>query len=749
MDNNKSISIDGWLIETNSSRISRDGVEKKLEPRSMELLLYFAEHPNQVVTRQEIEEEVWQGRVVGYDALSASIVKIRKAFSDSSRNPRVLETIPKLGYRLIAPVLMAAEPEVFAAEPDGELFERKLTAIFYADVAGYSRLTGEDEDRTHRQLRTNMKSISDEIDRFQGRVIHYAGDAVLAEFETPSNALHCALEVQQHIASVNAHLPESQRVLFRIGVNLGEVIVDGEEIYGDGVNIAARLESLAQPGGICVSGTVFDAIGAKQNLDFVYLGENEVKNIQRPVRTYAVHLKTGAAVPVPETASRQQVDVAFAAGFKKPLMMFGALVIVIGLLIGGFLAFFSIEPHQTEPAVTAGANFDPDSLSLAILPFGNSSNDPGQSVYTDGLADDLITDLSNINGLRVTPRYSSFRYRKADIPLLEIAKNLKVRYIVQGSVRWSYEDIRVNVQLVDAKKDLQVWSRRFEDNVDNIFNLQDKIIGEILASLDLDAPQEMQHQRRTTNLEAYDYFLRAEHRRLNARGSKASSQILRFYQTAIDLDPQFVAAYTGLAREALTNWQLDDNEVMPSDEWKKLVYETAGKALELDSNNAEALAILGLIQVVSGSYEAGISSVRSAVAINPVNPQLHADLATVLSYDGKHQEALDSINRAINQHETPPVVYFGERARIYFFLGQLEKALADAENALDIRDIRDFSVFIYGALNDRESAKPLVSIRLKVRPWENQAYYTNIFAYYRRPQDIELIVESAAKAGIP
>ncbi len=188
---------------------------------------------------------------------------------------------------------------------------------------------------------------------------------------------------------------------------------------------------------------------------------------------------------------------------------------------------------------------------------------------------------------------------------------------------------------------------------------------------------------------------------------------------------------------------------MPSDEWKKLVYETAGKALELNSNNAEALAILGLIQVVSGSYEAGIASVRNAVAINPVDPQLHADLATVLSYDGKHQEALESINWAINQHETPPVVYFGERARIYFFLGQLEKALADAENALDIRDIRDFSVFIHGALNDRESAQPLVSIRLKARPWENQAYYTNIFAYYRRPQDIELIVESAAKAGIP
>jgi len=226
MDDGHIILIDGWQIDASSSRIARNGEEKKLELRSMELLLYLVDHPDRVVTREEIEENVWQGRVVGYDTLNASIAKIRKAFEDSSKHPRVIETIPKIGYRLIMPVVVETiEPATFTSEVESGRFERKLAAILYADVAEYSRLTGEDEDRTHRQLRQNMQIISDEIVRFQGRIVHYAGDAVLAEFATASAALHCGLAAQLDIAQANTHLPENQRVLFRIGVNLGEVII--------------------------------------------------------------------------------------------------------------------------------------------------------------------------------------------------------------------------------------------------------------------------------------------------------------------------------------------------------------------------------------------------------------------------------------------------------------------------------------------------------------------------------------------
>jgi adenylate cyclase len=758
LDENSNILIDGWLIDASSCRIARDGTEKKLELRSMELLLYLARHPDQVVTRQEIEDNVWQDRVVGYDALSSSIAKIRKAFGDSSKQPRVIETIPKVGYRLIAKVLVEAiEPAIFTSEAQSGQFERKLSAILYADVAEYSRLTGEDEDRTHRQLRINMKSISDEILRFQGRIVHYAGDAVLAEFATASAALHCALAAQLDIAQSNSHLPENQRVLFRIGVNLGEVIVDGKEIYGDGVNVAARLESLAVPGGVFISSTVFDAVGQKQNFVFEYQGEKTVKNIQHPVRVYSVALKSGASIPVPdavteaEPAPEPEIESRPPRAEVKfgPLIMLAIVVVAVGLTIGGFMLFFGTSPPPVEQSDSLPQSYTPDASSLAILPFKNRSNDPGQGVFADGLTDDLITDLSKVRELQVIPRHSSFQFKDKKIALQDVARQLNVRYLVQGSVRQNLDEIRINVQLVDAQSNREVWVNRFDDKVDNIFALQDQIIAEILKNLGVATKGKQVTKRRTTNLEAYDYFLRAEHRRLNRRGAKGSARIVEFYNVAIELDSQFIAAYTGLAREALSNWQLGDRADDVTNAWKKMVYQNAGKALELDPANDEALAILGLLQALTGSHDIGIASVKNAVNINPANPQLHSDMATVLSYAGNHAAALDSINRAIGRHTTPPTAYFGDRARIYFFLGQYDKALADAGREKNADDLRNFTVFILGALDEGERAQQVIDLRLKARPWENQASYSTVFDYYRRSQDIELIQESASKAGMP
>jgi adenylate cyclase len=361
----------------------------------------------------------------------------------------------------------------------------------------------------------------------------------------------------------------------------------------------------------------------------------------------------------------------------------------------------------------------------------------------------LITDLSKVKELQVIPRHSSFQFKDTRITLPDVARQLNVRYLVQGSVRQKQEEIRINVQLVDAQSNQEVWATRFDDKVDNIFSLQDQIIAEILKNLGMATPQKQAPRHRTTNLEAYDYFLRAEHRRLNRRGAKGSARIVEFYGVAIELDPEFIAAYTGLAREALSNWQLGDHENEETATWKKTVYQNAGKALELDPANDEALAILGLLQALTGSHEIGIQSVKNAVTINPANPQLHTDLATVLSYAGEHAAALDSINRAIGRHSTPPTAYYGERARIYFFLGQYDRALADAEREKNEGDIRNFSVFIQGALDNRDAAQKIADIRLKIRPWESREYYANVFDYYRRPQDIELIQESAIKAGIP
>ena len=368
MDENNIILIDGWRIDASSCRIARNGEEKRLELRSMELLLYLVDHPDQVVTREEIEENVWQGRVVGYDALSTSIAKIRKAFGDSSKQPRVIETIPKVGYRLIAPVVVEViESATFTSAVESDQFERKLTAILYADVAEYSRLTGEDEDRTHRQLRQNMRIISDEIVRFQGRIVHYAGDAVLAEFATASAALHCGLAAQLDIAQANTHLPENQRVLFRIGVILGEVIVDGHEIYGDGVNVAARLESLADPGGVFISSTVFDAVGQKQNFVLEYQGEKTVKNIQHPVRTYSVALKSGASIPVPEAAPAVESEAPVEPAATKPKSTFSPVFMFV---ITAVPLTFTAKPSAEYLAAASPA--DPLEAAPSSLVFRTS-----------------------------------------------------------------------------------------------------------------------------------------------------------------------------------------------------------------------------------------------------------------------------------------------------------------------------------------------------------------------------------------
>jgi len=564
LDKRVSITIAGWQIDANRYRISRDGIEKKLEPRIMELLLYLADHPGQVVTRQQIEDDVWKDRVVGYDVLSGSIAKIRKAFEDTSQNPRIIETIPKSGYRLIAPVLVQNKDAfTYSSNPAAE---------------------------------------------------HYPGKR----------------------------------------------------------------------------------------------------------------------------------------GFKiSRIFASGIVIVVISLVVIGFYLLNSRDSAINSADETAGKHFDPGKPSLAIMPFKNMSNNPGHSVYSDGLTDDLITDLSNIDGLQVTPRHSSFLYATKNIPPLEIARELRVRYILQGSVRRSNENIRVNVQLVDTDTNQEIWAARLDDNIESIFKLQDQIINQILRKIDLDPGTKPHSKRRTTNLEAYDFFLRAEHRRLNGRPSARDSKTLDFYRRAIELDPSFVAAYTGLAREALGNWQNDETRIMPSAVWKKLVYETAGKALELDPENAEALAIIGLLQAVSGEHDVGIASVKSAVAINPGNPQLHVDLATVLSYGGAHQEALQSINNAINQYLTPPSAYTRSRAIIYFFLGQFENALKDIKSVPDIRNSTYIFILIYGAMNDRKAAKPYVDASLNWFAMDNQEYYRINYSAFRRPQDIELVIDSANKAGIP
>ncbi len=352
---------------------------------------------------------------------------------------------------------------------------RKLAAIFYADVAGYSRLTGEDEEGTHRLLSAYLDAITASIEKHYGTVLHFAGDAVLADFTTVSDALSCAVNTQHDLKDRNNDLPDNRKVQFRVGVNLGEVIVDRGEIYGDGVNVAARLEGLADPGGICISATVYDAIGTKLPFDYEFLGEQSVKNIEKPVRAYSVRLKPGAVLPAPSIRktgwSTRRLIVATAA----------AVVLAIAVVVLGWL-----QPWQpdVEPASVAKMAFPlPDKPSIAVLPFTNLSGDPEQEYFADGMTDDLITDLSKISGLFVIARNSTFTYKGKPVKVQRVAEELGVRYVLEGSVRRAGNKVRINVQLIDATTGGHLWADRYDRTLDDIFALQDTITGKVVQAL--------------------------------------------------------------------------------------------------------------------------------------------------------------------------------------------------------------------------------------------------------------------------
>ena len=358
--------------------------------------------------------------------------------------------------------------------------KRKLTAILYADVAGYSRLTGDDEEGTHRLLSAYLDVITTTIEKHSGRTVHFAGDAVLADFSSVVDALACAVEAQRELRKRNEGLPDERRVQFRIGINLGDVIVDRDDIYGDGVNIAARLEGLAQPGGICISGGVYQQVKNKLELAYEFMGPQKVKNIAEPVPVFQVQLDPGAAGKRPDK------------GVRPPRWQSVALAAAVVLLIGaGAVAFWNFYPLSSAPpgnvaSTSATENTVPklpDKPSIAVLPFKSMSDDSWLEHFTDGLTEDIIIELSQLEDLIVISRASVFTYKGKSVKVQQVARELGVRYVLEGSVRRSGDRIRITAQLVDGKTGHHLWAEHYDRDLQNYFTLQDEITQKIRATL--------------------------------------------------------------------------------------------------------------------------------------------------------------------------------------------------------------------------------------------------------------------------
>ncbi len=582
-----------------------------------------------------------------------------------------------------------------------ERLPRKLAAILYTDVAGYSRLTGEDEDATHRRLSEYLDLISATVEQYHGRVMHYAGDAVLAMFDAVVDALCCAAVVQRDLIGRNEILPDERKVQFRIGVNMGDVIEDRDDIYGDGVNVAARLESLGKPGGICISDSVHTAVGNKLPLEYEFIGEQQVKNIAKPVKAYHARLKPGAELPSPTAFSKR----------RQPIRPYILAATTIALVIaGGILIWFQPWQPKEEPASIEQMAFPlPDKPSLAVLPFTNMTGDPEQEYFSDGITDDLITDLSKISGLFVIARNSTFAYKGIPVKVRQVAEELGVRYVLEGSVRRAGETVRINVQLIDATTGGHLWAERYDGSLTNVFALQDKVTQKIVIALAVNLTAD--EKTRRTNKEtdspaAYDAFLEGWTRyRLFTPDDFVKA--IPHLERAIELDPNYSRAHAALAAVYVEAWY---------NLWVRMVRMSARRGLPAAKRHLKAAMqnptplahqVASLMSIIEGHYDEAIADAERAVALDPNDPSGYVAMARALLLAGRSAESLEFINKAARLDPRSDFLYWLGAAQ--FHLERYDEAAATMIRATEHNpgDLRSFLYLAaaYGHLERQQDAK--------------------------------------------
>jgi len=520
--------------------------------------------------------------------------------------------------------------------------KRKLTAILSADVKGYSRLMGEDEKGTVRILNTYKEIMTGLVQQHHGRVVDAPGDNVLAEFGSVVDAVECAVEIQKALKTRNAELPENRKMEFRIGVNLGDVIEDGEQILGDGVNIAARLESLSEAGGICISGTAFDHVRNKLNLGYEYLGEQTVKNIALPVRVYRVLMEPEAAGKV--IGEKKQKP-------QKWSWKAIAAVVVSILVAGGLIWNFYLRGPQTERAKVEKMAFPlPDKPSIAVLPFTNMSEDPKQEFLCDGMTEGIITVLSKVPRLFVVARDSTFTYKGKPVKVKQVSEELGVRYVLEGSFQRSGERVRITAQLIDALTGHHLWAERYDRDLKDIFVLQDEVTLKVLTAIRVKLTEgelSLGYGKYYGGKQGLDCYLKIMEGNdlVSRRNIKDNNLARRIAEEVLAMCPEVPMAYLLMANvHSLDYWF--GSTTSPRESVDKAI-ELVQKALAMDDTIAEAHGFLGSLYTQKREYEKGIAQGERAVALNPGDPTVIAYYAMSLNFAGRSEEAITLLEKAI------------------------------------------------------------------------------------------------------
>lgn len=514
-----------------------------------------------------------------------------------------------------------------------ERLPRKLAAILYADVAGYSRHTGVDEDETHRKLTEYLDLISSTIESHRGKVVHYAGDAVLAKFDAVVDALSSAVAVQKKLKHRNRELPNESKIQFRIGVNLGDVIEDRGDIYGDGVNVSARLESLADPGGICVSESVRTAIGKKLDLAFQFMGEQEVKNIAQPVRAYKV---------VTDSREVSQTNV--------------------------------LERTTLEL---------PDKPSIAVLPFTNMSADSDQEFFADGITEDIITELSKFRSLFVIARNSSFTFKGQSVDVKDVSRKLGVRYVVEGSVRRAGARVRITAQLIDAIEDQHIWAERYDRNLEDIFAVQDEVTEAVVTTIEprlISTERQRARRKPPESLSAWECYQRGMWHIYQYK-AEDTKKALDFLYKAIELDPNFASAHGGIAFAMYAHILMEGSEDRDRDLARGL--QAGLTAVALDEDDPFAHVGLGRIHIARAEHEQAIACCDRAIELNPSLAVAHYVRAHSLWHCGRAAEAVISHEEAMRLSPRDPLLwtFLASKAIALVMLERYEEAFKCSRQA--------------------------------------------------------------------
>jgi adenylate cyclase len=556
--------------------------------------------------------------------------------------------------------------------------KRKLVAIFSADVVEYSRLMGDDEEETVHTLTRYRKILFKLIDKHSGRVVDSPGDNLLAEFSSVVDSLRCAWAVQKELTIRNEELAEKRRMKFRIGINLGDIIEEEGRLYGDGVNVAARLESLAEPGGINISGTAYDQVRRKLPYRFQFVGEQKVKNITDPVRVYQVEMAPQDAINGIDSEAEKR---------RLPSARWLFLLVIVGilLLVAGFYLKGGMNDRSSINQTTSSAIADrraSQGASIAVLPFKNLSADDEQEYFSDGITNDIITDLSRFRQLLVIASNSVFTYKGKTVNIKEVGKQLDVRYILEGSVQKTGDSVRINAQLINTADETHIWAQRYNRDYKEIFHLQGEIVQSIVVALAVNVSQAERTRamrKEPQDLEAYDYLLQGWAHYY--RRTRASSFLAReMFAKAAELDPQYAAAYVGLGWVEYSKVGYGWTEFPQKALESAFIY--GRKALELDSASALAHALLCNVYTFQNQYELAILEAEQALELNPNDAYTYGQMGWALLWAGRLDEAVASLEMSLRLDNTSVRNAWLHLGTAFYLKGNYEQALEMLEKGV-------------------------------------------------------------------